>query len=377
VSCADTIAQLGFLRAIQCAAGRPLVQTIYKVANCTLGVATFLAPAGKIAKLVDDVGTYATARTLAAKAGTSTPVAELAVDLYTLARENAFSFRVFKATFDDARSLPGFLGKVTDMLRSARHGDVSEIALDIANLTGLGSCVDLLAQVIAPAPAPASPTPAPAPAPSQPALVIPASGPTLAYTGATADNPDTGDTSFTDFAAATSQNVDVVDALPTTLSGYRCAILDVNTAFSPADISVLQAYLDAGGTVLALGEHSGGAFDTADSAINALADDLGASAISLNDDDHDDGDNDTTAIAASPWTAGVSDLMDNWVSSLTVNPPAEVLVGTADDGSPLVGAESVGDGTFVLSGDSNMFTDNNDGFFDSSGNAQFAADLCP
>ncbi len=209
-------------------------------------------------------------------------------------------------------------------------------------------------------------------------VIVPASGPALVYTGYTADNPDVGDTSFTDFSGATGQDADVVDTLPDTLSGYRCAVLAVNTYFSDSDISTLQAFLNAGGTILALGEHSGGGFDEADSAINGLAASLGASGLSLNDDSYDDGDSQTTAIASSPLTAGVGALDDNWASSLTVNSPATTLVFTADDGTvPLVGVQQVNSGTFVLSGDSNLFSDNNDGFYEDADNGQFAADLCP
>ena len=78
-------------------------------------------------------------------------------------------------------------------------------------------------------------------------VIVPASGPALVYTGYTADNPDVGDTSFTDFSGATGQDADVVDTLPDTLSGYRCAVLAVNTYFSDSDISTLQAFLNAGG----------------------------------------------------------------------------------------------------------------------------------
>ncbi len=209
-------------------------------------------------------------------------------------------------------------------------------------------------------------------------VIVPASGPALVYTGYTVGHPDAGDTSFTDFSQATGQDADVVDTLPTTLSGYRCAVLVINTYVGAGDVSVLQAFLNAGGTVLALGEHSGSGWDNADSALSGLAASLGASGLSLNDDSYDDGDSQTTAIASSPLTAGVGTLDDNWVSSLTVNNPATTLVYTADDDTlPLVAYQQIGAGTFVLSGDSNMFNDNNDGFYENADNGQFAEALCP
>ncbi|HTW13438.1 MAG TPA: DUF4350 domain-containing protein, partial [Solirubrobacteraceae bacterium] len=162
-------------------------------------------------------------------------------------------------------------------------------------------------------------------------------------------------------------------------SGYRCAILDINTSFSASDVATLAQFLQAGGTVLALGEHAGGNFDTADAALNSLAAGLGATGLSLNDDVWDsDGDEFTSAIASSPLTAGVYQLGDNDVSSLSVTAPAQTLVYTADDSTvPLVAYQSVGSGLFVLSGDSNMFSDNNDGFYYDADNGTFAADLCP
>jgi hypothetical protein len=49
----------------------------------------------------------------------------------------------------------------------------------------------------------------------------------------------------------------------------------------------------------------------------------------------------------------------------------------ADDSATLIGEQSVGPGTFVVSGDSNLFTDNNDGFYGIYNNGQFVANLCP
>jgi hypothetical protein len=214
--------------------------------------------------------------------------------------------------------------------------------------------------------------------PVTPPVVVPAIGPTLVYAGYTADDPDAGDTSFDGFAEATGEDADVVDSLPTTLSGYRCAVLVTNTYFSVSDTATLQAFLNAGGTILALGEHAGGSFDDADAALNQLASTLGAGALSLDDDSYDDGDDSTSAIQSSPLTAGVGTLGDNWASSVSVQDPAQVLVDTSDDATvPLVADEPVGSGTFVMAGDSNMFNDNNDDFYENYDNGVFAADLCP
>jgi len=61
-----------------------------------------------------------------------------------------------------------------------------------------------------------------------------------------------------------------------------------------------------------------------------------------------------------------------------VQPPAQTLVDTSDDPTiPLVAEQDVGSGTFVLSGDSNIFSDNNRGFHANDSNGTFAQDLRP
>lgn len=217
----------------------------------------------------------------------------------------------------------------------------------------------------------------PPPPPTAPAPTVPAVGPTAVYTGETAGKPE--DLSFIEFGEATGQGTQVSETLPASLYPYRCVVLDVNTSFSSEVTSQLASYLAAGGTIIALGEHAGARWSEADGALNGLAGTLGAAGITLDDDELDvDGDHITSAIQPSPLTAGVEDLGDNWVSSLTVSAPAQTLVDTAEDSeAPLVAYEPIGPGTFVMSGDSNMFSDNNDDFFIEDSNGVFARNLCP
>jgi hypothetical protein len=177
---------------------------------------------------------------------------------------------------------------------------------------------------------------------------------------------------------ATGEQAVTAAALPSDLSSYRCVVLDLNESFADGDEAALASYLREGGTVLALGEHTdyGGNFDAADAALNALAGDLG-SHISLDDDELDGEDTVTANIDSSPLTDGVSYLGYNWASSLSVGAPAQDLVESADDSSTLVAAEPLDGGTFVMSGDSNFFSDENDGFFANYDNAALVDDLCP
>ena len=235
----------------------------------------------------------------------------------------------------------------------------------------------LAAKIIAAHVAPAPPV-APAPAPPAPSPTVPSTGPTLVYTGDSAGNPDAEDTSFDGFSQATGQPTDVEETLPSDLYAYRCVLLDDNESFDGDQISQLSSYLGAGGTILAVGEHEGTNFDSADAALNGVASGVGATGLSLNDDSYDDGDDVTYAINPSPLTTGVEALGDNWASSLDVQPPALTLVDTTDDATiPLVAEQTVGSGTFVLAGDSNIFSDNNSGFYTNDDNGTFAQDLCP
>jgi hypothetical protein len=214
------------------------------------------------------------------------------------------------------------------------------------------------------------------PPPPPPAPKVPASGPTLVDEADTVGSYLNGDTDFTEWGDATGQDVDTVDTLPADLTPNRCVVLLMNDTIPDADVATLGAYLKAGGTVVALGEHTGGRFDEADEALNGVATALGAD-LALNADSWDDGSHDTFNVLDTPYTDGVSDIGDNWVSSLAVGPAAQTLVATDEDPDvAMIAAQRVGDGLVVMSGDSNAFTDNNDGFYGYDGNGRLVSNLC-
>jgi alpha-tubulin suppressor-like RCC1 family protein len=154
VDCGQPLQDLGYLLALQCtvAKAKPLVDTVLKVGDCAVGVASFLAPAAKLAKLVSLVktaGSAETAEKLAAVAAVNTPVAQFALDLKRINDKGIISFRQLASTLEDAKDLADFLRNFAHLLGNiASSVDVSGIALDVANLTGLGSCVELLAKVV-------------------------------------------------------------------------------------------------------------------------------------------------------------------------------------------------------------------------------------
>jgi hypothetical protein len=209
-------------------------------------------------------------------------------------------------------------------------------------------------------------------------VTVPVTGPTLAYIGDTVGTAANRDTSFNDFSGATGEPVDIQRTFPTSLNGYRCVVLDLNQSFADTIAAELLGYLGAGGTILALGDHGGAPFDTVNTAMNGLATSLGTTGMSLNGDALDFGPHVTSAIEVSPLTENVFNLGDNWVSSITVGPPAQTLVNAADDPTaPIVAVQQVGPGNFVMVGDSDLFTDDNTGVFISNWNDFFARNLCP
>lgn len=222
-----------------------------------------------------------------------------------------------------------------------------------------------------------SPPPSPpASPPAPPKTTIPAIGPSLIYDGDTAGSPYDGDTSFTDWANATGQEANVQETLPAELDHYKCVALLLSKSIESAQTEELAQYLKEGGTIVVIGEHEGPGWSEADFALNELLHFVGAG-LSLDDNSIEEGPHVTFNIEASPLTSGVSDIGYNWISSTSVSGSALPLILTEDDSNTLVGAQTIGSGTVVVSGDSNMFSDNNEGFYENDGNAQFVRDICP
>jgi hypothetical protein len=65
------------------------------------------------------------------------------------------------------------------------------------------------------------------------------------------------------------------------------------------------------------------------------------------------------------------------VSSVSVFGSAQALVESSEDSATIVGVQAVGNGKFIMAGDTNMFSDNSYGAYYSYDNGQFARNLCP
>jgi hypothetical protein len=212
-----------------------------------------------------------------------------------------------------------------------------------------------------------------APAPIRP---VPSTGPTLVYQGGGAGSASNGDFSFSDWSSATGESIDTQDTLPRDPYSYRCLVLDANRAFNDGDQALLSRYLKAGGTIVALGEHAGSGFDEADTALNSMASALGAN-IALDDNEIDASDSVTTNIDPGPLTNNVASLGYNWASTLTLGGSASPVVESADGSGTLVASQVVENGTFVMAGDTNAFSDANSGAYTSYDNGQLVKNICP
>ncbi len=210
-----------------------------------------------------------------------------------------------------------------------------------------------------------------------------AAGKLLVYTGNGAV-----DEGYTQFAAAAERTPVTSSSFPATaaaLDDYKCVVLPVTTVpFNASQTTALHDYMARGGTVVALAEHlnadSSQTIGPASVAtFNALAAGYGIQALNTS---VNEGPTITSNIVASTWTQGVSQVGFAATTTLTVTAPAIELVQTVQpiptDPPPgvFLALRKVGAGKFVYSGDSNVFSDGDGGYYAGSDNAALAHDVC-
>jgi hypothetical protein len=205
-----------------------------------------------------------------------------------------------------------------------------------------------------------------------PSLVWAAHVPTrvLVYTGNGAQ-----DEGYTQFGQAARATVVTKAGLPANLSRYRCVVLPINRIrFRTRQKAVFAAYLARGGRILALGEHRG--FLAAVKTMNNLAASLGVG-LRLKPAFVAPGFHTTRRIDPSSFTRHVRTIRFALTSLLTVvvRGHARSLVETPE-GRPFIGADRMGHGVFVLSGDSNVFSDNSDTGYSKQDNGVLVHNLC-
>jgi hypothetical protein len=215
-----------------------------------------------------------------------------------------------------------------------------------------------------------------------PPLIIAATGvPSLAFAAPHStrvlvyDGNHALDEGYSKFGAAARAIVVTKAVLPANLSGYRCVVLPVNRVrFSARQKAIFAAYLARGGRILAIGEHNG--FIAAVRTMNNLSSSLGAG-LRLIPALVAPGFHTTHRIVPSAFTRKVHAIRFAAVSLLkvVVRGHARALVRTTS-GRTFIGVARIGHGVFMLSGDSNVFSDNSDTGYSGQDNGVLVRNFC-
>lgn len=147
------------LQALGCTSAGRFVATAYNTGGCL----SSFALAGKLVKLLKLADAGKLARGLAADSA----LANLAHDMVEL-EEDGVSFKTLVKTARDAHSVKDFVSSLASLMKDiAKSGDANQVALDLADVTGLKPCVNLLVGSVGPTP----PPPAPPTPPSVPGIL--------------------------------------------------------------------------------------------------------------------------------------------------------------------------------------------------------------
>lgn len=198
---------------------------------------------------------------------------------------------------------------------------------------------------------------------------VPAHGPTAVLSGV--GQP------FGGWRASTGEPLLAGGRLPAQLHGDRCLIVALPNELTAADTDAISRYLRAGGTVIGVGERGDdGRFTAADARLGVLAARLGL-ALAPVADQRDPGTTVTERVAPDLETAGVRRLGYDWTSAVQAGAGTRILAWTADGSAPLLAAQRVGHGRFVLAGDSDLVTGGAAEVFGRGDNGRLARWLCP
>ncbi len=180
-------------------------------------------------------------------------------------------------------------------------------------------------------------------------------------------------TNFASFGDATGAQLDLLNTFPDDLSVYACVALPGQSQpFSTTQIAQLSAYLNDGGTVIAMTDN--GAFTATITTMNSLFASLGSGMVvdpafvgALIQT--------TTMIDPSPLTDGVDSINYSSTSTLSIGGNAQSLV-RVQSGTPFIGAEEIGQGLLVVSGDTNVFATMTFDPQANQGNRTLSSNLC-
>ena len=197
-------------------------------------------------------------------------------------------------------------------------------------------------------------------------------GSILVYTGNNAPLDEGG---YSEFGLAAGKPLVTSAALPGDLSSFDCVVLPINrTPFSAEQKSQFGSYVAAGGRVIGLAENSN--FPGAITTMNELSTSLGSS-MQVHSDSIDgtlSGDHDEHRHA--PLHGGRDDPLPRPYVAGEPGAAGSSLVRTVTGAQTFLAANVLGRGVFVLSGDSNAFSDNNAGGYTKADNDVLVKNLC-
>ncbi len=199
---------------------------------------------------------------------------------------------------------------------------------------------------------------------------------------------------YTQFSAAAGRGVPVTSSTfpadAADFDQYKCVVLPITQVpFSTPQKAALDAYMNRGGTVVALAEHlnadqtqtKGPATVTT---FNNLASSYGIQALNttVNQGPTTTFDVIDYSSSAPDWTKDVANVGYGGTTTLTVTAPAVALVRTVQMNitdpapAPFIALRQLGAGKFVYSGDSNVFSDEGGGSYAFHDNGKLAKNVC-
>lgn len=197
--------------------------------------------------------------------------------------------------------------------------------------------------------------------------------PILVYTG-----HDSYNQGYTTFGQAVGRTVIEQATLPADLSEYGCVILPVNrSTFASEHIEQFAAYVVGGGRLFALGEAGYlPGIPEANANMNAIASEL-QSGLMIIGAEIDFNPHVTTNIVPTPFTTGVNSLVYGYTSEISASGAGQIVARTQGaEGVPFIGAQLIGAGILILSGDANPFSDLISYEFGDHDNEQLFDNLC-
>lgn len=162
---------------------------------------------------------------------------------------------------------------------------------------------------------------------------------------------------------------------PADPSAYECIVLSVNDVdWTAGQLTALTDYVMDGGRLIAVGDNSN--FPGSNASMNAVSTALG-SGLSIRDAMIDVSYNVTTNVrVAPPYSTGLSSIVMGATSEVLIGGSGVAVLGTPTDDIPMIGAEVLGHGHFVLLGDGNVLSDGSSTGYTEHDNGVLAANLC-